>query len=174
MLIHFILTTVLHWRRKWQPTPVILPVEFHGQGSLAGYSPWGHKESDLTESLTHTHSLIFLFYVLCKGIDFSFITEKIDELIFYATNVQEVVEVINTFVSLRYILKTLGTSLVVQWLRVCLQRQGTGVQSLVREDPTCLGSTACVPQLLNPSGLKPLFCNKRSHNNEKPTHSNEE
>ena len=31
------------WRRKCQPTPVVLPGEFHGQKSLAGYSPWGHK-----------------------------------------------------------------------------------------------------------------------------------
>ena len=33
----------------WQPTPVFLPGECHGQRSLAGYSPWGHKESDMTE-----------------------------------------------------------------------------------------------------------------------------
>ena len=32
------------WRRAWQPTPVFLPGEFHGQRSMAGYSPWGHKE----------------------------------------------------------------------------------------------------------------------------------
>ena len=31
------------WRRKWQPTPVFLPGESHGQRSLAGYIPWGHK-----------------------------------------------------------------------------------------------------------------------------------
>ena len=31
------------WRRKWQPTPEFLTREFHGQRSLAGYSPWGHK-----------------------------------------------------------------------------------------------------------------------------------
>ena len=31
------------WRRKWQPTPVFLPGEFHGQRSPAGYSPWGHE-----------------------------------------------------------------------------------------------------------------------------------
>ena len=42
------------WRREWQPTPVILPGEFHGQRSLVGYSPWGHKESDMTERLTLT------------------------------------------------------------------------------------------------------------------------
>ena len=45
---------VLFWRRKWQPTPVFLPGEFHGQRSMAGYSPWGHKESDTTEWLRST------------------------------------------------------------------------------------------------------------------------
>ena len=37
------------WRREWQPTPIFLPGEFHGQGSLEGYSSWDHKESDTTE-----------------------------------------------------------------------------------------------------------------------------
>ena len=37
------------WRRAWQPTPVFLPGESHGQRSLAGCSPWGHKELDTTE-----------------------------------------------------------------------------------------------------------------------------
>ena len=41
------------WRRAWQPTPVFLPRESHGQRSLVGYSPQGRKESDLT----HTHCL---------------------------------------------------------------------------------------------------------------------
>ena len=41
------------WRRKWLPTPVFLPGEFHGQRSLLSCSPWGCKESDLTERLTH-------------------------------------------------------------------------------------------------------------------------
>ena len=45
------------WRKEWQPAPVFLPGEFHGQRSLAGYSPWGHKESDTTEHMyTHTHT----------------------------------------------------------------------------------------------------------------------
>ena len=39
------------WRRKWQPSPVLLPGKSHGQRSLVGYSPWGHKESDTTEQL---------------------------------------------------------------------------------------------------------------------------
>ena len=45
--------------RKWQPTPVFLPGKFYGQRSLGAYSPWGHKESDMTESVhahTHTHT----------------------------------------------------------------------------------------------------------------------
>ena len=37
------------WRRKWQPTPVFLPGKSHGQRSLAGYSSWERKESDMTE-----------------------------------------------------------------------------------------------------------------------------
>ena len=39
------------WRREWLPIPVFLPEESHGQKSLMGYSPWGHKESDTTERL---------------------------------------------------------------------------------------------------------------------------
>ena len=42
------------WCRKSQPTSLFLPGIFHGQRSLAGYSPWGHKESDTTN---HTHKL---------------------------------------------------------------------------------------------------------------------
>ena len=44
------------WRRQWLPTPVFSPGEFHGHRSLVGYSPWGCKESDMTERLTHTHT----------------------------------------------------------------------------------------------------------------------
>ena len=46
--------TFMHWRRKWQPTPVVLPGKSHGQRSLVGYSPWGRKESDTTERLHFT------------------------------------------------------------------------------------------------------------------------
>ena len=86
------------------------------------------------------------------------------------------------------------TSLVAQWLRIRLPRQGTEVRALVREDPTCRGATkpvhhnyrACalepasrnywarVLQLLKPTHLEPVLCNKRSHCNEKPVHQNEE
>ena len=40
------------WRREWLPTPAFLPGEFHGERSLVGYSPWGHKELDRIGHLT--------------------------------------------------------------------------------------------------------------------------
>ena len=59
------------WRREWLPSPVFLPGESHGQSSLVGYSPWGHKEMDMTERLTHityyihththTHTHIYIY-----------------------------------------------------------------------------------------------------------------
>ena len=51
------------WRRKWQPTPIPLPEEFHGQRNLAGNIPWGCKESDTTEwlSLTFRYSQCLCF-----------------------------------------------------------------------------------------------------------------
>ena len=42
--------TFMHWRRKWQPTPVFLPGESQGQGSLVGCRVWGRTESDMTEA----------------------------------------------------------------------------------------------------------------------------
>jgi len=55
------------WRREWQPTPVFLPGEFYGQKSLVVYSPWGCKESDVTEVThacinTHTYRDLKYFY----------------------------------------------------------------------------------------------------------------
>ena len=46
------------WRRKWQPTPTFLPKKSHGQRSLAGYSPWGHKRVtyDLVTKQQYTKS----------------------------------------------------------------------------------------------------------------------
>ena len=64
----------LEWqRREWQPTPVFLPGEVHGQRNLAGNSPCGHNKSDTTERLTlslffhvptYLLSFIYLFYYL--------------------------------------------------------------------------------------------------------------
>ena len=40
------------WRREWLPTSVFFPGEFHGQRTLVEYSPWGHKELNMTEQLS--------------------------------------------------------------------------------------------------------------------------
>ena len=51
------------WRRKGQPTPVLLPEKIPGWRILLGYCPWGHKELDITERLrthTHTHTQCFI------------------------------------------------------------------------------------------------------------------
>ena len=65
--------TFMHWRRKWQSTPVFLPEESHGQRSLAGYSPWNPKEVNMTERLLPsrdfrwyhvTKPFFFLYFVI--------------------------------------------------------------------------------------------------------------
>ena len=48
----------MHWRRKWQPTPVFLPGESQGRGSLVGYRLWGHTESDTTEVTQQQQQLV--------------------------------------------------------------------------------------------------------------------
>ena len=71
------------WRRKWQPTPVLSTWKIPWMGSLVGYSPWGHKESDMTERLhfapyckvsylpqnvipvPHHWELIYSFFYMC-------------------------------------------------------------------------------------------------------------
>ena len=58
------------WRRKWLCTPVFLPGEFHGERSLMGYSPWGHKVSDTTDWLTLSLSMETVT-------DFIFLSSKI-------------------------------------------------------------------------------------------------
>ena len=66
------LFTFMHWRRKWQPTPVFLPGESQGRGSLVGCRLWGPTEADTTEAtqqqqqqwLDHVHSFIYAFNYL--------------------------------------------------------------------------------------------------------------
>ena len=58
----------MSWKRAWQPTPVSLPGGFHGQESLVGYSPRGHKEWYTTEQLsTHTHNWKGISSILFPG-----------------------------------------------------------------------------------------------------------
>ena len=64
-------TIDVSWRRKWQPTPGFSPRESHGQRSQVGWSPWGHRESDMNEHLsTEMFKLAFkatLIVVYYKG-----------------------------------------------------------------------------------------------------------
>ena len=56
------------WRRKWQSTPIFLPGEFHGQGSLSGCSLWGRKTERLsTESMTRKHEERFSSDFMANG-----------------------------------------------------------------------------------------------------------
>ena len=55
-------------RRKWQPTPVLLPGNFHGWRGLVGYSLWFCKESDTTKQHTHTHTHTHVNYKSQGGV----------------------------------------------------------------------------------------------------------
>ena len=65
------------WRRAWHPTPYSCLENPHGQRSLVGYSPWGHKESDVTEQLgTHTvevHGHRWMFSLIPGNLNAKFI-----------------------------------------------------------------------------------------------------
>ena len=50
-------TVMVALKRRWHPTPVLLPGKSHGQRSLVGCSPWGHEKSDATERLPFHFSL---------------------------------------------------------------------------------------------------------------------
>ena len=115
-------------RRKWQSTPVFLPGECYGRRSLASYSPWGCKESDMTERLTYTHT-----EDLCRLSDLSF---KVRLWILE-----------NNSLKLQFISRSHFSSLnsksrasLVAQRRIYLPMHGTGVRSLVWEDSIFLGA----------------------------------
>ena len=56
------LFTFMHWRRKWQPTPVFLPGESQGRRSLVGCCPWGRTESDMTEAMQQQQQHVFKIF----------------------------------------------------------------------------------------------------------------
>ena len=68
----------INWRREWLPTLVFLPGEFHGQRSLAGYSSWGHKESDMTEQLSLTHNKKWKFLSVAGHLQKGELSEIVD------------------------------------------------------------------------------------------------
>ena len=64
------LFTFMHWRGKWQPTPVFLPGESQGQGSLVGCRLWGHTESDTTEATQQHSSSSVIQHISCTVLRF--------------------------------------------------------------------------------------------------------
>ena len=58
------LFTFMHWRRKWQPTPVFLPRESQGRGSLVGCRLWGRKSQTRLKRLSSSSSLMTTSWVL--------------------------------------------------------------------------------------------------------------
>ena len=72
-------------RRQWHPTTVLLPGKSHGQRSLEGCSPWGHKESNMTEELGQFcyYSPISISYTLKKKLKDSRIFSAIHCSVFY-------------------------------------------------------------------------------------------
>ena len=76
------ITLYINIGEGWQPTPAFLPGEFHGQRSLAGYSPWGCKESDTTKRLSLSHS-----YVNIPHIFYFFTVHFLDPFICWWTQV---------------------------------------------------------------------------------------
>ena len=69
------------WRRKWQPTPVFLPGESHGWRSLVGYSPWGRKESDMTEQLHFHFQTTWSLWAMLRNSFFFFFKPKSSEML---------------------------------------------------------------------------------------------
>ena len=64
------LFTFLHWRKKWQPTPVFLPGESQGWGSLVGGRLWGRTESDTTEATEQQRNYVgHIDYTVSQEID---------------------------------------------------------------------------------------------------------
>ena len=63
------------WIREWHPTSVFLLGEFHGQRNLGVYSPWGHKELDMTAWLTHTYS-VFCIMGYFTGLLFGYVSHS--------------------------------------------------------------------------------------------------
>ena len=73
------LPTFMHWRRKWQPTPVFLPGESQGQGSLVGSRLWGRTESDTTEATQQQQQQPFILSILSlPGLFFSHILPNVN------------------------------------------------------------------------------------------------
>ena len=74
------LFTFMHRRRKWQPTPVFLPGESHGQSSLVGCRLWGRTESDMTEATQQQQQCkqnFYTYYLInCFSLNFQYCVDQ--------------------------------------------------------------------------------------------------
>ena len=124
------------------PTPVFWPGKFHGL-----YSPWVRKELDTTERLSLPHPLILFSRMTSSGIN----------NINYKLTVEWFLRMAHSW-SKVILLDPSGTSLMAQWIRICLPMQGTWVWSLVLEDPTFWGATDPVGHNYWALTLEPTSC----------------
>ena len=146
----------LHWRRKWQPSPVFLPGESQGRGSLVGCCLWGRKESDLaaahiwdlksqTQRNIEEWSIVEWWLAgagggrnetLPKGTNSSYKTSKFGHLMYNMMIIANNTIIYTCVLLGEYIFNVLITkrngwnSLVVKWLGICLPMQRTRVGSL--------------------------------------------
>ena len=63
--VHLVKAMVFGWRKRWHPTPVLLPGKFHGRRSLVGCGPWDHKQLDMTEQL---HFVLWCILSFLEGV----------------------------------------------------------------------------------------------------------
>ena len=83
-MISLSLFTFMHWRRKWQPTPVFFPGESQGWGSLVGCRLWGHTESDMTEVTLHGPNIPGSYAILLFiASDFASITNQLHSWVLF-------------------------------------------------------------------------------------------
>ena len=107
----------MHWRRKWQPTPVFLPRESQGRWSLMGCRLWGRTESDTTEatSLTSTSWGVLCFF---KPVVWLFILLRTRKGFLCSCVSPGPGLTQGGFPVIESCIENIGTCLVVQWLRL--------------------------------------------------------
>ena len=81
VLLSLSLFTFMHWRRKWQPTPVFLPGGSQGRGSLVGCRLWGRTESDTTEATQQQQQHVSAFKTKFNSMLTSFLRGVVGRLL---------------------------------------------------------------------------------------------
>ena len=135
------------WRRKWKPTPVLLPGESHGGRSLVGYSPWGHKESDMTERLHFHFHFARHWSVLPLHVTTSIIF--LDSLVYWQIGWVLFSLGIPAFVTSQTKVKFIP----LQWKKRPILYPSPGIKYILRHFPyfrNCIGLSSLAPEPLSP------------------------